>query len=85
MRFNRSGHLVTGLPIHAVAIVPSDTVDLTTPLSVYVGVAGNVKVTPAGAGAAVTFVSASAGSVLPVQVMRVWATGTSAGSLVGIY
>lgn len=62
----------------------SDTRNLPTPSVIYVGGIGNVKVTTAQ-GDETTFVNVQAGSVLPVQVIRVWATGTTASNLVRIY
>lgn len=44
----------------------------------YVGAAGDVKVTTAG-GDDVTFAGILAGSFIPVQVLRVWATGSPTG------
>ena len=41
----------------------------------YVGAAGNIKVTTAG-GDVVTFNGVLAGSFIPVQVLKVWATGS---------
>jgi hypothetical protein len=43
---------------------------------IYVGAAGNVKVTTAQ-GSDVTFVGLQAGQVIPVQVIRVWSSGTT--------
>ena len=71
-------------PGDAVVIVPSDSVNLTTAAVIYVGVGGNVKVTTAQ-GTAITFTGVVAGSVIPIQVMRVWSTGTTATSMVGIF
>ena len=71
-------------PGDAVVIVPSDSVNLTTAAVIYVGVGGNVKVTTAQ-GTAITFTGVLAGSVIPVQVMRVWSTGTTATNMVGIF
>jgi hypothetical protein len=65
-------------------VTPSDTVDLATPSVIYVGVSGSVKVSTVQ-GDAVTFVGLLAGSVIPVQVSRVWATGTTATTLLRIY
>jgi hypothetical protein len=62
----------------------SDTVNLPTPSVIYVGSGGNVKVTTAQ-GDDVTFVGVLSGSVVPVQVIRVWSTGTSATNLLRIY
>lgn len=71
-------------PGGAVSITPSNTVNLANPCVVYVGVTGNVRVLTAQ-GDDVTFVSVPAGAVLPVQVIRVYSTSTTATSLVGIY
>jgi hypothetical protein len=68
------------------AVTPSDVVggNFTTPArGLYVGVAGNVSVVPA-VGAAVTFVGVPAGYILPVEAIRVNATGTTATSIVGL-
>lgn len=71
-------------PAGAAAITPSDTINLANVSVVYVGVTGNVKVTTAN-GDVVTFTGVLAGSVIPVQVLRVWSTGTTATTMVGIY
>ena len=71
-------------PGSAGVITPSDSVDLPTPSVVYVGTSGNVAVTTPQ-GDQVTFVNIPSGSVLPVQVLRVRATGTTASNLVRIY
>ena len=71
-------------PGGATAITPSDTVDLTTPSVVYVGASGNVQVTTAQ-GDQVVFLGLSSGQVIPVQVIRVWSTLTTATSLLRIY
>lgn len=71
-------------PGGATAVTRSDTVNLATPSVIYVGSGGNVKVTTAQ-GDDVTFTGMLSGSIIPVQVIRVWATGTSATSLVRVY
>jgi hypothetical protein len=63
-------------PGGARAVTVSDTVNMPTPAVIYVGAAGNVKVTTAQ-GDDVTFVGLLAGQVIPVQVIRVWSTGTT--------
>jgi hypothetical protein len=66
------------------AITPSDTVNLTVPcFGIYVGGAGNVSCIN-DAGTVVTFIGATAGSVLPVTTSRVNATLTTATSLVAL-
>lgn len=62
----------------------SDTVNLKSPSVIYVGGAGNVKVTTAQ-GDEVTFIGLQMGSVIPVQVIRVWSTDTTATNLLRIY
>jgi hypothetical protein len=71
-------------PGGATTITPSDSADLPTPSVVYVGGFGNVKVTTVQ-GDDVTFNGLPAGQVIPVQVIRVWATGTSATNLIRVY
>jgi hypothetical protein len=71
-------------PGSAGTITPSDSVNLPTPSVVYVGTSGNVAVTTPQ-GDQVTFSNVPSGSVLPVQVLRVRATGTTASNLIRIY
>lgn len=71
-------------PAGALAVTPNDSVNLANPSVIYVGVGGNIKVTTAN-GDEPTFVGLLAGSILPVQVIRVWSTGTTATNLVRIY
>lgn len=65
-------------------VTPDDNGTLSDTLGVYVGVGGNLKVDMTS-GNTVTFVGVAAGSVLPIQVSRVYATGTSASSIVALY
>lgn len=71
-------------PNGARAITLSDTDNMETPATVYVGGAGNVAVTTFN-GENVTFVGLPAGSVIPVTVTRVWSTGTTATNLLACY
>lgn len=71
-------------PGGATTFTNSDTINLPTPSVIYVGGIGNVKVTTAQ-GDETTFTNVQAGNVLPVQVIRVWATGTTATNLLRIY
>jgi hypothetical protein len=71
-------------PAGAQAVSPSDSDNLDNPSVIYVGTAGDVKVTTAN-GDVATFTGVLGGAVLPVQVIRVWATGTTATDLVRIY
>jgi hypothetical protein len=71
-------------PGGATTFTNSDTVNLPTPSVIYVGGAGSVKVTTAQ-GDDTTFTGLLGGQVIPVQVIRVWSTGTTATSLLRIY
>jgi hypothetical protein len=71
-------------PGGARTVTPSDTVNLSYPSVIYVGVGGNVQVTTAQ-GDQVTFVGLIAGQVIPVQVIRVWSTSTTATTMLAIY
>jgi len=78
----------------AAAVTPSDTVDIPSVSTqagtgnngcvLYVGVGGDVKVTTAG-GDTVVFVGLLAGMFLPVQVLKVWATNTTATDIVALW
>lgn len=62
----------------------SDTVDFPYGArSLYIGVTGNVKVTTID-GSVLTFVGVQAGSILPVQVARLWSAGTTSTSVLGL-
>lgn len=77
----------TGLtsPIReAVAVIPSDSIDLTDPTrAVYIGGAGDLDVTMVS-GQRVTFQSVMGGVAYPLRVARVWAAGTTATGIVGL-
>ncbi|NBX51210.1 hypothetical protein EBT25_15100 [bacterium] len=78
----------------AAAVTPSNSTDIPSVSTqdgsgnngcvLYVGGAGNLKVTTAG-GDEVTFTGVLAGSFIPVQVVKVWSTGTSATSIVALW
>jgi hypothetical protein len=51
---------------------------------IYVGTGGSIKVTTAG-GDTVTFNNVPGGSFLPVQVVRVFYTGTTAASIIAMW
>lgn len=74
-------------PGDAAAVTPSDTRDLPEISIIYVGTYGTtgaVKVTTAQ-GTDVTFTGVPPGFVIPVQVRRVWSTGTTASDIVRIF
>lgn len=70
----------------ASAITPSDVTIFQQPTrGIYIGGAGNITVDMADGGPSVTFVSPATGYPLPFQVTRVYATGTTATSIVGLF
>ena len=64
------------VPEDAAAVTPNDTTIFESSM-LYVGSAGDVKVTTAQ-GTDVTFTAVPAGTVLPVRIKKVFATGTTA-------
>lgn len=66
------------------AITPNDSTTINTTRGLYVGVTGDVKVDLAG-GDTVTFVGLAAGIIHPISATRVYSTGTTATSVVGLY
>jgi hypothetical protein len=72
--------------VNAAAITPSDTTDLTQfTRFLYVGGTGDVTVNMAGTGATILFKAIPVGTVLPIRVSRVLATGTTATNLVALW
>lgn len=72
----------------AYTITPSDTQKLPFDTrGIYVGAAGNLTVVMSNDVLAntVTFFSVPAGALLPLSVKYVLSSGTTAGSLVGVY
>lgn len=75
---------------HAFVPTQSDTANLTSRggtsgalKGLFVGGAGNLKVRMAD-GIDVTFTGVAAGTLLPIQVIRVWTTGTTATNIVAL-
>lgn len=67
------------------SIAPSDGADLAAELrAIYVGSSGDLALILAS-GDAITLAGVPAGSLLPLRVVRVKASGTTAGLLVGLY
>lgn len=71
-------------PGDAAAVTTSDTALFATPSIVFVGGGGTVRVLTAQ-GSDVTFTGVLSGSILPVQVSRVYATTTTATNMVRIF
>lgn len=70
---------------HGAAVTPHDTNELTTySRGIYVGGAGNVKVTTVD-GDAITYVAVPVGVTLDIQAKIVWSTGTTATNLLALW
>lgn len=75
---------------NAVAVTPSDSATIqlngrdTRGCVIYCGVTGDIAVTTTG-GETVTFKNVPQGMVLPVQVTKVLATGTTATDLISLH
>jgi len=65
------------------AVTPSDVGQLKPTRGLYVGAAGDVKVDLAS-GETVTFTALAAGLVHPISVVRVYATDTTATSILAL-
>ncbi len=77
----------------AAQVTPSDTTDIPAVSTatgknfgclLYVGTAGNVKVETVG-GDEVTLVGINTGAFIPVQVKKVFATGTTASNILALW
>lgn len=69
----------------AYAVVPNDGLDLTvTAKALYVGGAGNLSIIAEGSSTSVILSNVQGGSIIPVRVKRVLATGTTATDIVGL-
>lgn len=64
--------------------IPSVSGGINNGCVLYVGQAGNVRVLTAG-GDDVTFVGLNTGSFVPIQVVRVFATGTNAEEILALW
>ena len=68
---------------HLLAVVPSDTADLTiTARALNVAQSGLVQITTTGDTTETVYIAA--GSTFPVRVTRVWATGTTASGIIAL-
>jgi hypothetical protein len=80
--------------LRGAAVTPSDTVNIPSVSTedgsgnngcvLYVGGTGNLRVLTAG-GDTVTFSNVQAGTFIPVQVLRVYATSTTATNIVALW
>lgn len=70
--------------LSALDVTPADGADLSRiARGLYIGVGGNVKVDMSSSGT-VTFVGVGAGTLLPIYVKRVYATGTTATNIIAL-
>lgn len=69
--------------VFAKTVVPADADMATQCRSIYVGGTGNIQVTTVGGDVAV-FQNVPAGTVLPVQAKRIWATNTTATNMIAM-
>lgn len=85
-KFNASGRgaaMLTSPWEHAFPITPSDSAELADiPRALYIGTGGDLHVTMMG-GEEVTFTALPAGSLAPIRVVKVFATGTTADDILG--
>ena len=83
--FKKHTRSLTSPPEHATAILPQDGADLAVVTrALFVGIGGDVAVRMLD-GSQVTLANVPAGTMLPLRVDRVLATGTSAGAILGFW
>lgn len=71
---------------HALVITKSDYNTLPAPTrALYVGGAGDVQVDTLGGEEKTLFSSVPAGTIIPVQVVKVWSTSTTATLIVAMW
>lgn len=71
-------------PGDAAAVTTSDTNTFSAPSIIFSGAGGTIRVLTAQ-GSDVTFTNVQAGAILPVQVLRVFASTTTATNMVRIF
>lgn len=70
----------------ASAVTTSDSTIYQQPTrALYIGGSGNITVDMADGGTSVLFVGVLSGTILPIQVTRIYATGTAATNIVALY
>lgn len=68
----------------AAAVTLSDSAVIENTRALYIGGAGNLKVSMVEGGD-VTFTGLTAGQLLPVQVTKCWSTGSTATLVIALY
>jgi hypothetical protein len=88
-RFSRNSTNIDSPACDGFSVTSNNTTVFSQPTrGVYVGVAGNLAVTMLGydnSNTALTFVGVQAGSILPIQVIQIKRTGTTANSILGLF
>lgn len=73
-------------PAHRMsAVTPSNVTVLEVTRGLYVGTGGSILVTPVDGDTTVSFKNVADGTILPLQVTKVWNTGTTATDIVALY
>jgi hypothetical protein len=73
------------IPNRGVEVTPSNTSNLDQSGSLYVGGAGNIRGILVGDSDPITFVGILAGSFIPCEFKKIFASGTTATSIVVLY
>lgn len=68
----------------AASVTPSDSAEMPITRSLFIGTNGNIKVTMAD-GQEITFSNLTAGTIFPIQVVKVWATDTTVTTIIALY
>jgi hypothetical protein len=83
-RFSSHAPSLTGPASSGFAIAPDDTLLLAeTTRALFVGSGGSLRVEMAS-GAVLTFEAVADGAILPLRIVRVLATGTTAANIIGL-
>ena len=83
--FAKHSRSLTAPPEEAVAIAPENSADLAfATRALYVGTGGDVRLRMLG-GAEITLANLASGSLIPIRATRVFATGTTATGLIGLW
>ena len=70
---------------YATSVTPSDSGSIVHCRGLWIGGAGDITVNFRKGGTNITLVAVSAGSLLPIDVSRVYSTGTTATDIVALY
>ena len=83
-RFQTSSPSLSGPASHAFAVSPSDSSLLSeTTRGLYVGTSGDIACLTLS-GASITFSAVQAGTLLPMRLTKVMATGTTASNIIAL-